>query len=162
MIWLISQPHTPCLGRTFFLTEGTRQLSRASFSPFPFYQLLPCMQRIALNNHSSLPSFIYLQFLLSPFPSQPAVFCFCLYSLQTLCRKSPVVHLCAHNCSAHAIPRSCVSQQLFPSSRSSTTVSVLGWGWYRCYTLAEDQKVSYSHHFDQFWVSVLTVAGPLL
>lgn len=111
---LLASHTLPCLGRTFFLTEGTRQLSRASFSPFPFYQCLPCVQQPQLITILHLPPVPTEPFSL---PTSPLLL-LCLYSLQTLCRKSPVVHLCAHNCSAHAIPRSHVSQQLSPSSRS--------------------------------------------
>lgn len=112
-------------------------------------------------------------FHLPPVPTEPLslptspLLLLCLYSLQTLCGMSPVVHLCAHNCSAHAIPRSCVSQQLFPSSRSCFPVHlfhgglwILDGGGIDVTLLAEVKKVSYSHHFDQFWVSVLTVADP--
>lgn len=133
---LLASHTLPCLGRTFFLTEGTRQLSRASVSPFPCYQCLPCMQQ---------PQLITI-FHLPPVPTEPLslpaspLLLLCLYSLQTLCRKPPVVHLCViiavhmpypevvfHSSSPH-LPG------LVSPPTSSTTVSGSCMGWYRCYT----------------------------
>lgn len=132
----ISQPHTPLSGKDLLSHRRHQAALQGLFLSFPFISVFH-----VCSNHSSLPSFIYLQFLLSPFPSQPALFYFCVFILCRHCAGSHLLFISVLIIAAHMPYPEVVFHSSSPHlpalvspPNSSTRVSGSCMGWYRCYT----------------------------
>lgn len=150
---LLASHTLPCLGRTFFLTEGTMQLSRASFSPFLFFFF-----KSVSSMYATITAHYYLSFTSSsywaPFPpKQPSCTSVSLFSADIMpdvtCSSSlliiaapmPYPKVVFHSSSS-------IFQILFPCPPFPWRSLDLGWGWYRCYTFGWGPE---NQLFASFW-----------